>query len=452
MPVVTPAFHNLYRTLGLIALAVVNNLAWGQSDNANSALPRIAPETEQDVAAPLAPVKQDATDLLNRRLRSERVRLTAEGTLTGRLSLSGEMAVSPASQMSVALIQYGQTRARAEVDAEGNFTLKNVRAGVYTLLGAGTGGYLCLGLEAIAATDRVPVLSERPAQAVRTITFQEIRAEIEIDGLAVPPRDFKMLAELVRAQIPTAMLERASTQADTRKERAAPHVRAPLSEKDSADAAETADNVALRRHQVSLNPDGSLNGRMRRIHPQTGRPVAIRRLSVFLIQGDRIVAQSPVTEAGQFVFKNVTPGFHSFVAAGVDGLAAFGIQAADSGSVAGLPAEWELGYVSLAEGSSFGGAAPSTDPASTTAAAQTALNPANGPNGNGAAAPGADAPGVGGTDTSATGSGTGSSGGGSSGGATPPSSPNLLGTLTAAGIAAGAAAAIVNSRKKKASP
>ena len=441
----------LFALSGLLSL---NPLSYGQTadvptEESPVALP--ANPAQDPTPAEAGPSHKTAAESLNRQLRTERVRLSGEGTLAGHMStLTGANATGPTAKLTVVLLQGGRVISRAEADADGNFLLSNVNPGVYTLLGAGPSGYLCLGLEAISATNRATVLSDRPPVKVWNVGSQEVRSLVEIDGLAVPPSDFGALGDLIRAQIPPGLVEKELLRQKNPKDLKPRTPREYEPAPDSADEG-PADNVALRQHQVRVTTDGQVVGRMRRIHPQSGLPAKVRRMSVFLIQDNRIVSQAPVSETGQFTLKNVTPGFHSFVSAGVDGLAAFGVQVADSSSVADIPAELEIGYVSLEEGNGFGTATGSTDPASTATAAQTATNPSAGPStGNGGegqgTAPATSAAPGGGSPPSTGGGGGGTSGVGSSG-------PGGVGTLLGVGAAVAAGAAIEATRKKtKASP
>jgi hypothetical protein len=91
--------------------------------------------------------------------------------------------------------------------------------------------------------------------------------------------------------------------------------------------------TALRNHVVVIGADGTLSGRTRRVHPQTGRPTRLRRLNVFLVQDNAVVAQAPVSENGAFSFSSVAPGTYSFVASGLEGFSAFSVQAVNADQV-----------------------------------------------------------------------------------------------------------------------
>jgi len=76
---------------------------------------------------------------------------------------------------------------------------------------------------------------------------------------------------------------------------------------------------------VRLHPDGRLIGRMRRLHPETGRPVPVSPLSVFLIRDGVSTAETTADENGEFELNGLEPGAYSVVAMGPDGFTAFDI-------------------------------------------------------------------------------------------------------------------------------
>ena len=76
---------------------------------------------------------------------------------------------------------------------------------------------------------------------------------------------------------------------------------------------------------MRLQPNGRLVGRVRRLHPQSGRPIHINRTSVFMIRDDRVVGDAVIDELGMFVFDQLSPGVFSLAAVGAEGFAAFSV-------------------------------------------------------------------------------------------------------------------------------
>ena len=237
---------------------------------------------------------------LNKRLRNQRVRLTADGTLTGRVSSVAGAGVTPLGNFAMTLVQFGEVRGRATSDADGNFRMKSIRPGIYSMIGASASGYLCYGVEVVAADAIIGVLSERAPDKAVPVAFQEVRNDVEIDTLTVPPRDFPAVGELIRGYLPPGLTDldvnRARVMSAERRDIQLPEEGLKLQP----------ENAALRYHQVQV-VDGAVTGRMRRIHPTTGRPQRIRRLNVFLVRDGRVVSQAPVAESGFFTRNRENP-------------------------------------------------------------------------------------------------------------------------------------------------
>lgn len=339
---------------------------------AHAALPAPAEVNRPQVTQ--ASGQEDQAEL-NKRLRNQRVRLSADGTLAGRVSGPSASGIAPLSKFAITLVQAGQTRARATTDADGNFEMPSVRPGIYSMIGAGPNGFVCYGVEVVPAAATISVLSDRSPDKAVPIALGEVRQNvIEIDTLAVPPRDYAAMSELIRGHLPPGLAKLDAT-----------GIRA----KESADRSDIAltdeglkhqsENTSLRHHQVQV-VDGTVIGRMRRVRTTTGRPQKIHRLSVFLIRDGKVVGQSLVAESGFFSLKNVSLGMHSVVAVGAEGLAAFSTEMVDgAGAVAGIPGELKLGLVSAVEGENMGDTLVTTDPKSTGRAGQVGVNPDAGP-------------------------------------------------------------------------
>lgn len=277
--------------------------------------------------------ERDAADALEKSLRNYRIRLAQDGFLSGRIHVVDPQTgtAAPLTDLTLSFVQNGKEVARSQPDQEGVFEVRGLKPGVYSLVGAGPGGYIAYGLQALP-----PVGVPEPKVEARTVSgpgvvpvrpafFQEVVERLQIDSLAVPPRDYATVARLMRSYIPATIL---SAQPGGELPKLAQPAERREQDQESPDPnADDPVSTVLQRHSVQIRSDGSLVGRTRRIHPETGKPTRLRRLNVFLVRDNAIVAQAPVTETGTFTFRSVAPGLYSFVAAGLEGFAAFSVQA-----------------------------------------------------------------------------------------------------------------------------
>jgi len=296
-------------------------------------------------ASPVAPadsevllLAQPEGDSFASRLRNHRIRLSADGYLPGKINLvdneTGVLRVL--RNLKVMFIQNGQVKSTATPGEGGVFQAGGLTPGVYSLAAIGPEGYVAYGLEILPAAAEGPAAPPKPAVTTLSrdgfidaepVYFQEVSSVLAIESLAIPRRDFEAVIQLARSYIPAEILNAAS----------------PAELPESAQPAEQTDEpaptdkspaaTALKNHVVVIGADGTLSGRTRRVHPQTGRPTRLRRLNVFLVQANAVVAQAPVSENGTFTFSSVAPGTYSFVASGLEGFSAFSVQAVNAEQV-----------------------------------------------------------------------------------------------------------------------
>lgn len=297
-------------------------------------------------------------DQLEKKPRTYRIRLTRDGLIPGRLNLLDPVTgdVRPMTNVTITMLQHGEVKATAKPGVGGVFQISGLKPGLYSLVGAGEDGYIAYGVQIMPFDDPAEPVPEAPVRAARLIRSQGagisatpvsqiVEELLDIDSLAIPRRDFGAVLQLVRSYVPASLTnahageipEIAKPGADT--DEALPEMNDPPS-------------TCIKKHWVEIRPDGTLVGRMHRIHPETGKPTRIRRLNVFLVRDNTVVAQSPVNELGLFSFKGVSPGAYSFVAAGVEGFAAFSVRTFQSNPVVGNPnPEWiiPVGFMAQAE-------------------------------------------------------------------------------------------------------
>lgn len=289
----------------------------GQVSESDDAQQRPAPP-ESAEPAPLEPIPEDR---IEKTLRNYRIRLGSGGRASGHIRIADPIsgATSGLEEVRILFAQGGQVRGSAVAMLDGAFEVSGLTPGVYTLIGAGSGGYVTYGVELLAPEG--PVVQGDDGPAIRNAAYQEVAASLEIDSLAIPPRDFSTVARLIRMNVPDELLQGIVPPASQPGE--------PLNDglQIVPDAKPT---TGLKAHSVLIRDGGTVYGRMRRLHPGTGDRLRIRRLNVYLINNDRVVAQAPVADNGVFAFRNVLPGIHSFVAVGAEGLTAFSINAVDA--------------------------------------------------------------------------------------------------------------------------
>lgn len=274
------------------------------------------------------------------KLRNHRIRLSADGYLPGRISLvdTETGAIRVLKDIRVLFIQDGEIKATAVPGEGGMFQAGGLQPGVYSLAAIGPEGYVAYGLEVlppaapapgplVPATEKDQTASIDGFVETEPVFFQEVSSLLTIESLAIPRRDFDAVIQIARSYIPAELLNATSPQeADAV---AAPG--APIDEPPPTDDSEP--STSHKYNAVQIGADGTLSGRTRRVHPQTGRPTRLRRLNVFLVQNNEIVSQAPVSENGTFTFSSVAPGTYSFVAAGLEGFTAFSLQAVSAAAV-----------------------------------------------------------------------------------------------------------------------
>jgi len=359
-------------------------------------------------------------DQLERQLRSYQVRLNPAGQLEGRVNIVNPQTgmVGTAREMTIAFLQDGNVVAETRPGLEGRFEIA-LPPGVYSVVGAGPDGYVAYGVQVLPA--ELTVDSGEPGTQP-VAAYQEVVEELAIDSVAIPVTDLPAVASLARSNIPPGLLEPVASGPG-----AVPGE--PIGPQYDAENPDRRKDVALEGHQVQIRPDGQLIGRVHRIN-QNGEPTRIRRLNVFLVQNNQVIAQAPVDELGTFSFFDVDEGVYSFVAAGMEGLAAFTMQAVSGPDLADNVAD-EIHLVAAGKNNMAGQGAAAMVGADSLGFALNAMG--NGDNGLGPGGEplGPEGGGAGGGENVGSGSGMAGGGGGAGGGG-----QGALAALLGAGIGA----------------
>lgn len=267
---------------------------------------------------------------------SHTIVLRADGVIQGQLSQVGgsDGQLIPAEGMEVKLIREGGAVARTRTDRNGIFAASGLTPGVYAVVAGGENGYLAYAFRAVAADPNSAVSADFPP------TDQD---NIQINSAVVPPRDFAAVKRVISERFRRVSMARAAAAeaaiASTTVEEFLP-VSAAV---DQADQATT-----IRHRQAQLGADGSLSGLVTLIDAVTGAERPIRDLTAYFIADGRVISSASIEPGGEFNVMGLTPGLYSVVAAGNDGVMAFGADILGAGQLAERQqqGDYSLAYVS----------------------------------------------------------------------------------------------------------
>lgn len=376
-------------------------------------------------------------DNLGENFRSHKLRMTADGFVTGRVGIinpsSGDL--SSLNDMKVLFVRKGQIIKTVKPEVGGVFQASGLNPGMYSVIAASPEGFYAVAVDVVPPLNSAELNSE---DGTTNVNFQEESAVLTLNAPAVPAADFPALKELLEIYVPNlktpAGVPTSPVSFQPEKSTAPPTPETP--EILPAPASQPATTITGR--SVLLTGNGDLQGRVRRFHPDTRKPLRIRRMNVFLIRNGKIVGQAPIRENGNFTVRNVSPGVQSVVCAGLDGLAAFSIHAVpfsgtQTASTEKIPHELVFAANNILQPGS-GAAAGAMSQEDAQVAKNELNNASQGDNGDG----GGDGAGDGGTGDGGTGDG----GTGTSGGGAPAGDPGIGGALLGAGLGAALGAAL----------
>lgn len=236
--------------------------------------------------------------------RQHFVRLGADGTMQGTITQHGFAGERiPVAGMKINLIGANGAITASEVTGPaGEFLFGGLTPGVVGLVAQGPGGLTAFGLNLLPEETLVE------SEAVADV------AELELEHAAITVDDVPLAASLIAERVADGISGRQWSEPETVPVGNGTQLLAPVP------------GTTLRDHDVHLQADGSLIGRVRALHPDSGRPLRPRDMSAFLLQGGALVAESPVRPNGTFTIEAVEPGIYSFVTAGRDGFAVCSIH------------------------------------------------------------------------------------------------------------------------------
>ncbi|QDT53126.1 hypothetical protein Pan44_11410 [Caulifigura coniformis] len=261
----------------------------------------------ESLAAVSANLTEREAERLTRVARTHRVQLN-NGSITGAIqSLGADGAVRNLTDVRVSFFQNGSSVSQVSPGSDGVFHA-TLSPGVYTLVAYSPSGYVAYGIQIVDQTAEI-----------RSAGFEKADSQLnlQIESLAVPPVDYATVYRLARSHVKGAIPATVPTGAATGSE-ALPDL--PVEN--------ALPQTNLKHHTVRLEADGSLIGRLKRIHPQTGDVLRVHSLNGFLVQGGSVVHQASVAEDGALKFSAVNPGVYTFVTAGSEGFSAFSVVVA----------------------------------------------------------------------------------------------------------------------------
>ena len=130
--------------------------------------------------------------------------------------------------------------------------------------------------------------------------------DIQIDSHAVPPQDIPAVWQQIRSYIarePVAVAPVEPGQGEI------PQLLQQVLQ--SGTAAST-----IRGHDVHIQPDGSVIGRVRYLHPETGRSIVAANVNASFIRNGRVIKTTMTDNRGLFRVEGLRSGIYSMVAAG----------------------------------------------------------------------------------------------------------------------------------------
>jgi len=239
-------------------------------------------------------------------------RLSKDGLFAGRLTVFDPKAGKPipVNNVIVYFLRLGRILVQINPGIDGRFQVK-ILPGVYSLIVAGDDGFLAMGLNVVSANHGEEGRKHEVSLGQKPVTGRQF------DAVLVPPRNVAVLQGLVRENLDVDLEQFMKINTPQR---------TPKSPGRNIGPGEFMKKPTTGSHVVRLQPGGKLVGRMRRIHPQTGRPIPLRRIDVFFIKNGRLVTQTRVRENGVFEVDGLKPGFHSVVTTAPKGIAAFDVE------------------------------------------------------------------------------------------------------------------------------
>ncbi len=259
------------------------------------AAPQVVPVPDVEAALEKLDAVLDKTQIL--RGSQNHIILDENGGFNGRLSSlrnsDGEQI--PAADLSVMLAHHGSIVGSTTTDASGRFSFTGLPEGVVAIWAEGENSLVLFSFVLFGKNSAIPENAGLAAAQV----------ELDMDSALASGADVMTVKELI------------SPFMSMQDKRFANEVAADDQEFSfgSGDPSTT-----LRHRRVRLQNDGSLKGEFNILDERTGRHREVLDMTVHFVRNGVRVASSEVSNDGSFIATGLTPGVHSVVAVGQDGV------------------------------------------------------------------------------------------------------------------------------------
>jgi len=266
-----------------------------------SALPTAASGAESSVSTPAEPEVVPATEAAVA-VSINDVILGEHGSVSGSMGLVADVdgQLQPVAGLRIAFVRGGNIVASAVTDADGSYQASGLNPGVYAVIASGDAGFCAFGFRAVGAS----------ASSVPTVLTTAV----------IPPRDFDVARQLINNSLPVA----------PKSSSVAPQ---------AANTDRTQPSTTIQHHQLTLDPDGSLSGKLEMM-TAAGLPTSVSDLTLNFVVGNVIVASATPAADGSFTVRGLTPGSYSVIGVGPDGTLAVGIDVMGAFAVSLKPGEF----------------------------------------------------------------------------------------------------------------
>ncbi len=232
--------------------------------------------------------------------RPYHVRLHAGGLLKGHLTqFHTTQEIRPAT---ITFLKAGTIFSTTRSGPEGNFQASGLIPGVYSVLVRSEQVFASFSIEVFPAAAR-----------------GALESSLELDIATVPAEHVPLIMSIfdsaLKREVEPIPVEPAEE-------------KIPDYAKITPKVLDTIGNAKSDLHTFATNLDGSFSGRLRRLHPISGRPFLLHPFTnrVYFIQGNSVAYSADVDPDGKFRVPEFNPGVYTMATAGEDGVGAIGIR------------------------------------------------------------------------------------------------------------------------------
>ena len=243
---------------------------------------------------------------LNDHVRMNGVQLTSNDSLFGTVNQSQ-------ANLTVYLLQQGVVVGQAQTNEQGEFELKGVRPGPYTIVGSSPQAFFAYSIDAVSVSQQ----------------NQDLPTSLQVNAI-IGKANKAFITRLIQTSLPAAkfrdhdaLLQGTPTAASTE---------VYDWERMSTSPAKVASATTISGHAIQMK-NNKLIGRIHQVYNHTGRPINVVNTNVVLIQDGQMVAETQVNTQGLFEFKGLQPGTYGLLAFGSDGLLATSLDLVEGGSL-----------------------------------------------------------------------------------------------------------------------